>query len=93
MQLRMEKKGGLLCLLDLKNGLRLRKEEEEWIERASFVTVAGDDDDSDLIFILNNQSMNPSVLFLKDIKLRHILSFNMGRNSAKESKKIGRAHV
>lgn len=31
---------------------------EEWIERASFVTVAGDDDDdSDLIFILN-KSMN-----------------------------------
>lgn len=31
---------------------------DEWIERASFVTVAGDDDDdSDLIFILNNQSI------------------------------------
>lgn len=31
---------------------------EEWIERASFVTVAGDDDDdNDLIFILN-KSMN-----------------------------------
>lgn len=52
-QLRMEKKGGLLCLLDLKNGLRFR----EGIERASFVTVVAgdDDDDSDLIFILNNQ--------------------------------------
>lgn len=40
----------------------MRKEEEGWIERASFVTVAGDDDDSDLIFILKKGSFSPSAL-------------------------------